>query len=65
MLDKKTHIIHLIIATILIGTINLTPLDTLKQYDSLVSYTYIFKFIETQTLKYLDLKINGVRPLSK
>lgn len=50
---------------ILIGTVNLTPLDTLKQYDPLVSYTYIFKFIETQTLKYLDLKINGVRPLSK
>lgn len=46
------HIVHQIIATILIGPINLTPLDTLKHYDSLVYYTYIFKFIETQPFEY-------------
>lgn len=57
--------IYLTIATTLIGAINLTPLDTLKQYNLLVSYMYIFLFIETQTHKYLNLKINGDTPLSK
>lgn len=41
---------HLIIATPLIGSTNLSPSSILTQYDSLVSYTPI--------LKYLDSKIN-------
>lgn len=44
------HIIPLIIATISIPTSNLRTLNVFKQYDLLVSYTYILKCIETPSL---------------
>lgn len=61
----KTYIMLLINFTILKENTNLTPLHSLNQYYFLETYTYKFNIIDTQELKCIDLKINGMRPLSK
>ena len=38
--------------------ISYTPLETQKHYTTVLSVANIFKFIETQIVEYLDLKIN-------
>ena len=49
----------------LIKLVNYPPLETQNHYNTLLSVTNIFKFIKTQTVKYLDLKINGLGPFLK